>query len=122
LIDILKVLTFFRFSSPTIRIGSNLSQRYPLKCLCLHNANRLSEDVFPTALRQFPDLEYLQVTGFKVSSMATVNRLLHNHPKLVLIGHSGKIFCRSTLKAGELAKFWRKWFMHGDFRNVVAVD
>jgi hypothetical protein len=82
----------------------------------------VSDDVFPTALRLFPDLELLQVSGFDVSSMATVNRLLHNHPKLVSIGHSGKIFCRSTLKAGELAKFWRKWFMHGDFRNVVAVD
>ncbi len=113
---------FFRFSSPTIQIGSKVRQRYPLKSLCLHNADRLSDDVFPTALRQFPDLEYLQVTGFKVSSMDTVNRLLHNHPKLVLIGHSGKIFCRSTMKAGDLAKFWRKWSMQGDFRNVVAVD
>jgi hypothetical protein len=38
----------------------------------------------------------------------------------------GKIFCRSTMKAGDLAKFWRKWSMRGDFRYdfryVVAVD
>ncbi len=60
-----------------------LRQTHPLKYLCLLDADRMTEDVFPAALRQFPDIEFLQVEGLQVSydGHQTVTRLLVDHPK-----------------------------------------
>jgi hypothetical protein len=82
--SILKTIFVFSCTSLTIKDFSRLRRPHPLKYLCLLEAYDMTEDVFPAALGQFPDLEFLQVEGLQVSYQTgnqTVTRLLVDHPK-----------------------------------------
>jgi hypothetical protein len=81
--SILKIIFVFSCASLTIENFLRLRRPHPLKYLCLLDADRMTEDVFPVALGKFPDLEFLQVEGLQVyyDGNQTVTRLLVDHPK-----------------------------------------
>jgi hypothetical protein len=68
----------------------------------------MADNTFQTALQHFPDLEFLQVEGFEVSSIDVFKQLFLKYHNLVLICHSQKMYFKSRLTAVELVNLKEK--------------
>ena len=98
-----KLVLFFGFrcKSLTMDCFSVPKSNSPLKHISVNDSAQFNDKVFKAAFKSFPKLQLLKVSGFRLFSRTSIEKVIKEQPSRVII-HQEKVYISQQMKAEDL--------------------